>query len=187
VTSYTQKLNAFNARTKWTVESDGVRWEQLEKEKKSGFIPIEKIKAVRLRYEPSRAETRRVGLHIYAPYDHPITNIDYAGVMDFEVQEDPFREFAIALHEIFPADTKTTFHSGSTMAAFIFNIAITVLILVFLLFLAPLVSVTGIPGATSIFRILMILIFLPILFKMLKKNRPQAYRPDQVPMEMLRA
>ncbi len=184
-TSYTQKLHAFKAQTKWTVEADGVRWEELEKEEKSGFIRREDIKSVRLRFEPSRAETRRVGLHIYTPMDHIITNINYGGMLDFELQAEPFKAFVSAFHDMFPDDTSTIFHSGSTKAAFIGNVLVTFFTLLLLMFLAPIVSITGIPGGTSIFRIVIILIFLPILFKVLNKNRPKTYRPNQWPREML--
>lgn len=185
--TYRHRLNAFKPTILWTVEDGGVGWaEQEEEGGKSGFIPIEKITSVRLRYEPSRAETRRVGLHIYAPYDHHITNIDYEGIMDFEHKPKEFAAFVKAFHALFPPDTKTVFHSGSTMRAYIGNAVITLLILVFLLFLAPLISLTGIPGGTSIFRIVMILIFLPILAKVLIKNKPTTYRPDALPEQMLK-
>lgn len=185
MTSYTQKLNAFTPRKTWTIEPTGVRWQDEEKEKKSGFIEWDDIRSVRLRFEPSRAETRRVALHIYTPIQHSITNIHYGGVMNFQLQKDEFERFVSAFHEAIPSETSATFHKGSTMGAWIGNIAITVGILLLLLFLAPLISLTGMPGGTSIFRIVIILIFLPIVFKMLKTNKPETYRPEDWPREML--
>lgn len=183
--SYTHRLNAFNPVKVWTVEPGGIGWADQDEDGESGFIPIEKIKSVRLRYEPSRAETRRVGLHIYTPYDHHITNINYKGAFNFEHRPDAFREFVLAFHGMFPAGTETVFHSGSTKGAYIGNILISVLVLAFLLFLAPILSITGIPSAASIFRIVMILIFLPILANVILKNRPQTYQADAPPLDML--
>ena len=185
VPSYPHRLHAFQPTRVWTIEDGGVRWEVQGEDARSGFIPRDKIRSVRLRFEPSRAERRRVGLHIYTPIDHHITNIDYQGVMNFKHRPDAFKAFVIAFHNLFPEDTKTEFYKGSTMGAYIGNIAITAFIVLLLLFLAPIMSVTGIPGGTSIFRIAVILIFLPVVFKLLKKNKPGTYRPDAPPLDIL--
>jgi hypothetical protein len=140
---------------------------------------------VRLRYEPSRAERRRVGLHIYAPYDHHITNINYKGPMNFEHQPDAFRTFVTEFHALFPDGTETVFHQGSTMGAYIGNAVLTLLIFGFLMFLAPILAVTGIPGATSIARIILLVIFAPTLIRLLIRNRPRTYRPNSLPTDLL--
>jgi len=185
VTSYSQKLHAFKPAIRWTLTDEGVAWEELEADKRSGNIPLSKIQKVRLRFEPSRAETRRVGLHIYAPFDHHITNIHYVGVMDFNLQQAEFRDFVLAFHALFGSETRTEFHHGSTWGAYLGNLAITVFLCALLLLLAPIIALTGIPGGTAIIRIGIILIFLPIVFRVLKKNRPRRYQPDSVPMELL--
>jgi hypothetical protein len=181
--SYTHKPNAFSPKITWEVVATGLKWR--DEKGKSGELLLGKITDVRLRHEPSRAETRRIGLTIHAPYEFAITNIDYKGPMNFKCQPEEFRNFVQAFHQIFAPDTQTLFHKGSTKGAFVFNIVITVLVLIFLLFLAPIISLTGIPGATSIFRIGMILLFLPLLLRSLRKNKPEHYQPDAPPMDML--
>ena len=183
--TYTQKLHAFAPEKTWTIEPDGVRWEDHDEDARTRFIPWNKIKSVRIRFEPSRAETRRIAFRIYTPIEHTITNINFAGLMNFELQEKEFRNFVLAFHEAIPNDTDTVFHKGSTKAAWLGNFAITIAVLMLMMFIAPLVSVTGVPGATSIFRIVMIVIFFPLLIKLLIRNRPETYTRDTVPTELL--
>lgn|GEM_PF-2860096 len=185
MTRYRHRLHAFKPAKIWTVSEEGVAWEDQDEAAQSGLIPWDKIAAIRLRFEPSRAETRRVGLHIYAPYDHHITNIHFQGVMDFKLQKPEFSAFVTALHDQIPEGSKVAFYKGSTKGAYIGNLALTVFILLLLLLIAPLVSLTGIPGATSILRLVMIVIFLPIIFKLLRVNRPGRYTPDDLPKELL--
>ncbi len=181
---YTQRLNAFKPTTTWDVQRGGLVWS--DDKGGTGEIAWEKIKSVRLRLEPSRAETRRVGLHIHAPYPYTITNIHYKGPMNFKAQKDEFRDFVLAFHGGFPADTKTEFNKGSTRAAYIGNALVTLGVLAFLFLLAPILSLTGIPGVSSIVRILIIIFFVPVLLSLLVKNKPDTYRPDAIPVEMLK-
>ena len=181
---YTHRLNAFKPTTTWEVVDGGLSW--TDDKGGAGEIPWAKIKSVRLRMEPSKAESRRVALHVYTPRDHAITNIDYRGPLTFNVQRDEFRDFVTAFHKGFPADTATVFHKGSTRAAYIGNILISLGLFAFIFFLAPLLSLTGVPSAGSILRIVTIIILIPILLSMLIKNKPATYDPDDIPMEMLK-
>jgi len=88
---YTHRLNAFRPTTTWEVMEEGLVW--TGDKDGTGAIPWAKIKSVRLRMEPSKAESRRIGLHVYTPRDHAITNIDYRGPLTFNVQRDEFRDF----------------------------------------------------------------------------------------------
>lgn len=181
---YTHKLNAFKPTTTWEVVEDGLVW--TDSRGAAGAIPWTKIKNVRLRMEPSKAESRRIGLHVYTPKDHAITNIDYRGPLIFNVQREGFRDFVTAFHKGFPPTTKTIFHSGSTYAAYIGNILISLALFAFIFFLAPLLSLTGIPSAGSVVRIITIIILIPILLSMLIKNKPSTYDPRDIPMDMLK-
>ncbi len=182
-TQYTQRLNAFQPTTIWQAQKDGLSW--VDDAGGAGDIPWAKIKSVRLRFEPSRAETRRLSMRIRAPYLFTITNIHYKGPMNFKAQKQDFRDFVLAFHGGFPKDSQTVFYKGSTRAAYIGNAIVTLGILAFLFLLAPILSLTGIPAAGSIVRILIILFFVPVLLSLLVKNKPDTYSPDEMPMEML--
>jgi len=180
---YTHRLNAFKPTITWEVTSGGLVW--TDDKGGAGKIPWGKIKSVRLVLEPSRAERRRVALHIYTPIDHPITNIHYKGPMNFKAQKDEFREFVIGFHKAFPKGTETVFYKGSTRAAYIANTVITIGILAFLFLLAPLLALTGIPSAGSVVRIGIIILFVPLLLSLLVKNKPDTYEPGALPTDML--
>lgn len=181
---YKQRLNAFKPTTTWDLVADGLSWS--DDKGGSGAIPWNNIKSVRLRMEPSRAETRRVAMHIYTPTDHAITNIDYRGPLNFHAQTDEFRNFVLAFHKGFPAGSNTIFHKGSTKASYIGNLLMTFIIFAFLFFIAPLLGLTGIPSAGSILRIVIILILIPVLLKMIIKNKPATYDLGSIPMDMLK-
>ncbi len=181
---YTHRLNAFKPTTTWEVAESGLVWS--DDKGGNGNIPWGKIKSVRLRYEPSRAETRRVGLLIHAPYPVSITNIDYKGPLNFKLQKDGFKDFVLAFHAGFPQDSQTVFYKGSTRAAYVGNLLITLLVMVFIFFLAPLLSLTGVPSLSSIVRIAIIILLIPILINLLVKNKPDTYSAPHVPMEMLK-
>lgn len=183
--TYTHKPHAFAPETQWTLTPEGLSWDQTDKEKRSGTILYDDIKMVRIRYEPTRYERKRVGLSIHAGRLYHITNIGYGGVLDFVNQSESFNPFVMAFHNGFPSNSKTKFYKGSTWPAMIGNLVITIFVLLLLLFLAPIVSMTGIPGSTSIFRIILIVFFLPVLFILIKRNWPREYRPETFPEEML--
>lgn len=180
---YSQKLNAFKPRKTWSLNKDGLVWHDEKGDR--GDIPYDAIKSVRLRLEPSRAETRRIAMHIYTPIDHVITNIDYKGPMNFKANTTAFRDFVIAFHEGFPKTSETVFFKGSTRGSYIANAIIVLVTLAFLFFLAPLLSLTGIPSIASIARIGLVVLFLPVLLSLLVKNKPATYDPETVPVDML--
>lgn len=184
MTKYIHRLNAFKPTVTWDVTETGLVWS--DDKGGAGEIPWDKIKSVRLRAEPSRAETRRVALHIYTPIDHTITNIHYKGPMNFQAQKDEFRDFVLAFHTTFPKDSPTTFHKGATRAAYIANTLVTLGVVAFLFLLAPLLALTGIPSAGSIVRIGLIVIFVPLLLSLLVKDKPKIYDLSNVPRDMLR-
>lgn len=183
--SYEQKLHAFKPKCRWFVEADNLRWETLEGQSRNGTIPFDRIKWVRLRYEPTRPETRRVALHIHTPTKHTITNIHYASILNFKAQKEEFETFLEAFHAAIPSSSSIKFYRGSTWPAFIGVSLLTIVIGALLLFTPPLISVTGVPGETFIFRLVIILIFLPILIRYFIKNRPQTYKPDDWPRDIL--
>ena len=185
--TYTQRLNALTPTRTWTVNPDGLSWEDVKDDQLvgRGTVPLDTIRSVSLRFEPSRAERRRVALHLNGIGRHIITNIDYRGLLNFRHQPEDFRAFVAAVHDLFPANSPTTFHAGSTWPSYIGNAVLSVLILLFLLLIAPILSVTGIPAATTIGRIAIIAFFAPTLIRVLIRNRPRNYRPDDWPERML--
>lgn len=180
---YTQRLNALTKPTTWLVDETGISWS--EKEGKSGHIPWSKVSQVRVRFEPTRVETRRVTLHFHAPYPFQISNVEYRGFGDFKAQPEEFRAFVEAFHQFVPKDKGIRFRVGSTYPVYIMNMVITMGVIALLFAMAPIVQATGMPGGIVIARLAIILIFLPIVFKVLWLNRPRSYDPAHLPEDML--
>lgn len=187
--TYSQRLHAFKPMKTWTVEPGGLRWADKDKDTNqdaaTGFIGWTDITSVRLRFEPSRAERRRTALHVYTPIDHAITNINYRGPLNFELQQDEFRAFVDAFHAGAAGHANIAFHKGSTMGAYIGNILIIVFTILLLLLVSELVVLTGVPGLTTIVRIGIILLLAPTLIKLIKRNKPATYMPEDWPKDML--
>lgn len=181
--TYTQRLNALTRPTTWRVSEKGLFWN--EEGGKSGEIPWSKVRNVRLRFEPTRFETRRVTLHFQAPYPFQISNIEYQGIGNFKPQPDEFRAFVEGFHKFIPRTAGIRFRVGSTWPAYVMNVVITIGVVTLLLALAPIAQATGMPGGIVLTRIVLILIFLPVLFKFLWLNRPRSYDPDHLPQKML--
>lgn len=183
-TKYSHRLNVLKPTVIWSVEADGLHWTDDKGGK--GYIPPQEIKQVRLKFEPTRIAPKRVGLHFMTPLHLAVSNSHYVSVGNFEHKPDEFREFVLAFHNMFPANTKTVFNKGSTIAGWIFNIVVSLFVVAMLLLLAPMISLMGIgSGGTNIFRIIMILLFLPLLYKLIVKNKPSSYQANNIPMELL--
>ncbi len=180
--SYTQKLNHFSKTTKWQLhekglimtEDGGVEWK----------IPFGNITSVRLRFEPSRAETRRYAMRIQAGRELTLTNINYRGFMDFEEQSEDFNAFVYAFHEALRrANPNATYKAGSTLGAFIGNVILNVFVLTLLVGVGIFFITTGMWGIAAV-KAAIILFYVPIMLIQLKKNFPKSYDPAHIPPEL---
>ena len=86
---YEQRLHQFTSTKTWEIRPDALVWHDDKGEK--GGIRFSQIKLVRLRFQPTRVERRRIALLIQVPGQTcQITNIHYRGVMDFEERSEDF-------------------------------------------------------------------------------------------------
>jgi hypothetical protein len=180
--SYTHRLNAFTKPTTWQLHEKGLI--MTEEGGQEWKIPFKNITAVRLRFEPSRAETRRYAMRIQAGRELAITNINYRGVMDFEEQSEAFTAFVTAFHEaLHAANPDATYRAGSTMGAYIGNVILNVFVLSVLIGVAIWLITTGMWGIFAV-KAAIILFYVPVMLIQLKKNFPKSYNPDDIPTDL---
>lgn len=183
--SYSQRLNQFTQPCTWELHEKGLIWTR-----EDGFqnrIPFKNIKSVRLRYEPTRAETRRYALRIHDGREHVITNIHYKGIMDFENRSETFNAFVDAFHQALrKANPGVKYMAGSTPAAFVGNLLVSLFVLVVLAFIAFFLFTSGMYGIVLV-KAAIILFYVPVMLIQLKKNIPKSYDPAAIPTELMPA
>ena len=180
---YTQRLNQFTPTRTWTLTPKALQWH--DDKGASGEIELSKVKEVRLRFEPSRAETRRFAMHINAGTTTTITNINYRGVMDFEARSDEFRNFVIAFHKALASTNPSViYHQGSTTGAYIGNVLLSLFVFGIIIFAFFFFLFAGVVWVALV-KLVIILALIPTLIRFLKRNRPGTYRPDDIPAELL--
>ena len=182
---YVQKLNHFSAARTWQLDHSGLNWSDSKGE--SGRIAYTAITAVRLRFEPSRAERRRFAMRIRAGSEYVITNINYRGVLDFEDQSSQFSEFVRALHgQLSQANPQVAYQAGSTAAAFAGNLFFMVFVAGVLLAAVLFLVFAGMLWLVAV-KVLLILFYLPTALKVLRRNRPGTYDPLNIPPALMPA
>lgn len=180
---YTQRLHQFVGERTWTVGDDALTWRDAKGG--GGRVPYSGIRSVRLRFEPTRAERRRYAMRIDAGTELAITNIHYAGIYDFKDQSEQFRPFVEAFHEkLRVANPNATYLSGSTPAAYVMNILLTIWIIAMLAIAAIFFFSIGV-GWLVVLKVALILFFMPALFSLLKKNKPSTYDPQHIPESLV--
>ncbi len=128
---YVQRLNHFAAARTWRLDYDGITWSDDNGE--SGRITYLAVRAVRLRFEPSRTERGRYAMRIFAGREYLITNMNYRGLMDFVDESAQFRRFVMAFHECLRQENKNvTYKVGATHLAYMANLLITLFVMLIL-------------------------------------------------------
>lgn len=180
---YTQRLHQFVTERTWTVGDDALTWRDVKGG--GGRVPYSAIRSVRLRFEPTRAERRRYAMRIDAGTELAITNIHYAGIYDFKDQSEMFRPFVEAFHtKLKAANPNVKYLSGSTPAAYVMNILLTIWIFAMLAIAAIFLFSIGVGWLVAV-KVGLILFFMPALFRLLKKNKPSTYDPQHIPESLV--
>lgn len=183
--TYTQRLHQFTKSRSWEIRQDGLSF--VEENDREGLIPWTSITAIRLRFEPSRAETRRYAMRIKAGVEYTITNVNYRGIMDFEEQSAEFAEFVHELHNMLSQkNPSVVYRSGSTLPAYIANVLLSVFVLLILLVIGYIFLRSGLYGIVAV-KTVIILFYIPTMLVLLKKNRPRPYDPTDIPSDLIPA
>ena len=182
---YIQRLNHFAATRTWDLDPTGINWRDDNGE--SGRIAYGAISNVRLRFEPSRAERRRFVMRFQANREYIISNINYRGVANFVDQSGQFRNFVTAFHDnLQRVNPDVSYQSGSTKGAYLGNWVLTLFVLA-MLFAAGLFFISIGMVWIAALKLVIIVFYLPTLFRSLVINRPGTYRPNNIPVDILPA
>lgn len=179
---YTQRLNQFTPERTWQLGDSGISWRD---ENSQGSIEFSAIKEVRLRFEPTRAERRRFAMRLKDGNIHLLTNIHYRGPMDFADQSNEYRAFVTAFHNrLSAANPAVRFKRGSTPGAYLGNSILTLFVLLVLMGAGVYFLMAGIFWLAGV-KLLIILFYLPTVFRLLIRNKPGRYDPHHIPPALL--
>ncbi len=143
------------------------------------------IKSIRLYYDPSQYADNKYHCDITLKNgaNTLIKSVHYLGPTEFEDRGEAYTKFVKALHVCLTDYDKITFTSGNKAGCFSLNIIITVMSAILVGW-----ALSYFAEATDLEMIIDTIIFIGLVYagvKYLKKNRPKAYSPTDIPPEVL--
>ena len=100
-------------------------------------------------------------------------------------QSAQFQKFIVTFHEkLQDANSNVMYKSGSTPGAYMGNVVLSILIIAMLIVAAVFFLSIGLIWLVGL-KLLLIIFYMPTLFKLLKRNRPGNYNPVSIPTALL--
>jgi hypothetical protein len=183
MTPYTYRLNALEKETTLTLDGDVMR---VEREGRLEQFPLRDVTEVRLSYNPSRADRQRYDCRVTIRGGGRLTirSTTYKGIGDFGNQGEAYGEFVRALHERLATIDGIGFKKGDSAFRYYGSLGCfgsSILMLFLVLLMTGLLFIPWIAVA----KLLVLIFFLPWLYKYAKLNRPGTYDPRVIPDEIL--
>lgn len=149
-------------------------------------IPLTQIRAVNLRYDPTRMQTNRYRCHLTLVDSRTLVfqNEHYKGFADFEDRSLSYRALVAALVRRIPTGNPScTFTTGTSALSWWGQLA--GLGLLFLLLAVMLIVMFSAIGWLVIVKLLLIAVFVPVVLKWARKNKPGTFDPLSPPAALL--
>lgn len=145
------------------------------------------VKSVRLKYDPTRVQTNRYLMDVEfanAPKLR-VTNSSYEGFAYFKDQSDSFRGFVESFHQaLADNNVNAQYLAGANSFSYIASLLCTFFVLGILVFASIYMLLTGM-FLIVLIKLILIVIYLPAVFRYLKANRPRSYQPNNIPVSLL--
>lgn len=150
-------------------------------------IELSHVDTVRLKYAPLRSQPNRFecSLSLAGHPDLEFSNIFFVGAFDQQEKSAEYVPFVRTLiQRIADANPQTRFVGGMTPVGYYVSTGFFLLILAMfaaLLFFVPF----GKLSTTNILKIILILLFIPALFRHMRTNKPRDFSPSDPPADLL--
>jgi hypothetical protein len=143
------------------------------------------IKSVRLYFDPSRFATNKYQCDITLKNGAKILikSVHYRGPADFEDRGASYQSFLEMLHSHLSSVDGIVFLAGNNPGCFSINVFI--IVLTVLLVGIALFTFGSAMGVGIFIRLILLAGLLYLGIKYLKRNRPQEYMPEELPIEVL--
>ncbi len=149
-------------------------------------LPLAALTEICLRFFPTRFQTNRFEclLRWQNGRRMKICSQFFAGIADFHDQAPSYRAFVEELHRLTPlANPACRYLSGVGMVRYLINA--TVLIGVALLLLALMILMFASIPAIAIVKLVILIFYIPITVRWLRRNKPGTYPPNYIPAKIL--
>ncbi len=184
-TVYRLRANAFVKPRIYRLTEDALTWEE-EGGKLDGVF-YDGIAEVQLAFAPTRIATNRYRARIIlkAGGMAELFNMDYRGFASFAEHDADYVAFLTELHRRLAAHGKgVVFRHGNSPTGYILNVALTIFIFVMIALAFLLLFSWGGP-LVAIVKLAILLFFVPVLVRYLRKARPGTYDPLNLPAAVL--
>jgi hypothetical protein len=184
-TVYRFRANAFVGERTYRLTEDALTWEQAGKPLDGVFY--DEIAEVRMSYAPTRVSTNRYRTQIIFRKGGmaELFNTHYAGFADLPEKNAEYNAFVRELHRrLAEKGTQTTFHQGSSRAGYAANMLLTIFIFAGLAFVFVFFLNFGLIWIAAV-KLAIILFFLPVLIRFMRRSKPGTYDPRALPAAVL--
>jgi len=150
-------------------------------------MPYGEITSVTCLFAPTRTQSNRYLLRIQTRGRGriDISNSHYKSFGNFEEKNGSFVAFATELHKkIAACNPGTLFHRGSSMAGYIFSIAMAGILFVILVGAGLFFLMAGVIWIVAL-KIGLLVFYTPTLLRYIRRNKPASYNPLDLPKDIL--
>lgn len=144
-----------------------------------------KIKSVRLYFDPSRYATNKFHCDITLKNGAAILikSIHYVAPTNFEDRGTSYKSFILELHDLLAKQEGISYSTGNKPGCF--SLYLLIIVLTVVLVGIALFSFGSSIGAWTIIRLIFLIGLLYWGIVYLRRNKPQAYTPDNIPDKVL--
>jgi hypothetical protein len=183
---YTYRQSILTQPWTFSLEDNALLWQE---EGKPSIIKIalNDISSVQPVFDPTRVQLNRYVLNLKTTNGKTIklASTSYKGISDFEDQAASYTPFVQALHaQLAKANPSALFVKGISKTGYFFSFL--VLIFLALLFvIGGLLLLNGVTHPVIFIKLVLLLFFIPALWRYLKCNKPGTYDPMNLPANIL--
>jgi hypothetical protein len=182
---YRLKANAFVGTRTYRLTDEALTWEEDGKPLDGVFY--DEIAEVRLAFAPTRVAPNRYRAQIVFRKGGMVElfNLEYVGFASFAAHDAGYAAFLTELHRRLAAHGKNVvYRRGNTLTGYILNVGLTIFIFVAIAFAVLFLINVGGPGI-AIVKLVIILFFVPLLIRYIRRARPGTYDPLALPADVL--
>jgi hypothetical protein len=182
--TYAFKPSVIGGWCTFTLKPDGLHWQIGAR---SGRVRYERIRAVRLSFRPVTMQSRRFVTEIWST-DNPkiqIVSVSWRSVVEQVRQDDAYSAFVTELHRrLDECESPGEFRTGLPAISYWFGVFTFVAVLVAMAVVTVRTLRLEQWSASAIVAAIFV-VFAVQIGNYFRRNRPQRYRPDAIPGEVL--
>jgi hypothetical protein len=186
-TEYAFRSNAFVNRRRYRLTDDAMVWEEDGKPLDGVFY--DDISEIRLAFAPTRWSTNRFRARIIFREGGmaELFNMDYIGIGNFNALDAQYNAFLRDLHRrLADRGTATVYRLGNSTGGYIANWLLIIFIAAMLALIFVFLFTIGL-GPLALVKLVVILFFVPVLIRYIRRAKPGTYDPRAIPDAVLPA